>query len=71
MIDKITNSEHIRVIRVLEYSGPAHWIEKTLERSLRSTFSFGNGGSIKEVCVSEEVLGEIGFEWKPWFTNES
>ena len=49
MEDKV---DFVRVLRVLEYSGPRTWVEQTLERNaIKGTFTTENGGRITSAIL--------------------
>lgn len=53
-----TDAEIVRVIRIYEFSGPRHVIEKQLAMSVQGEREFGNGGTVRAATLGlfPEVL---------------
>ena len=56
----MADSEIIRVLRIVEYTGPREWVEKTLKTSLPKEHSFGKSCIIRTATIGTfpEILTE-------------
>jgi hypothetical protein len=66
-----------RVVRVIEYKGPADWLDKVLAKSLNGFHTMGRDRSITAITVDAEhlpyeierqlALSPRDENWQPWF----
>lgn len=60
------SQDFVRVVRILEYSGPRQWVEKTMERNaVKGTRHFGRGQIIREGVLGdypEQLGGDLNGE---------
>ncbi len=67
-IPKEERDDKVRVLRVIEYVGPRHWVEATLLDSIQGTKVLGKDrfisaatiGSFPEILEEDEFTGMIG-----------
>lgn len=60
-VDSRTSEELVRVLRVIEYTGPRALVEAQVERSLHGTKRLTNGVTIKAATIGEypELLADL------------
>lgn len=59
---KMPKTEVVRVLRIIEYTGPREWIERTIAESIHGQYDCGHSCIIRTATIGTypEILEETG-----------